>query len=187
LTHSRRDLDAINRRIQERLRSTGLYKVTAVEAARWLDAAGLLKDSQHRSGLPLRNLLRADLIKGQRQEANGRWFIDRVSPDATPAAMAATGQNPPAPRKPAADEETNQQDSDPEESAPDVWYERLRQQYKPQVLQILLIAESPPDPGSGVRRFFYAPDLTLDNLYRGVAEAVYGLEPDFDVRKKIEG
>ena len=55
------------------------------------------------------------------------------------------------------------------------WYEQLRQRYRPQRLSVLLIGESPPDPGVGARRFFYAPTLAAaDNLYRGVAAAVYG-------------
>jgi hypothetical protein len=60
--------------LQRRERS----EVPAVEAARWLDRAGLLRDSPIRPGLPLRNLLRVGLITGQRQEPNHRWFIDRV-------------------------------------------------------------------------------------------------------------
>jgi hypothetical protein len=54
------------------------------------------------------------------------------------------------------------------------WYEKLREQYRPLHVHVLLIAESPPDPGSGDSRFFYSSALTIDNLYRGVAEAVYG-------------
>lgn len=50
----------------------------AVEAAAWLDEAGLLADSSIRPGLPLRRLLREHRILGQRQEANRRWYIDRV-------------------------------------------------------------------------------------------------------------
>ncbi len=46
------------------------------------------------------------------------------------------------------------------------WYEELREQHRPSRLCVLLIAESPPDPGSGERRFFYSPALTIDNLYR---------------------
>jgi hypothetical protein len=65
------------------------------------------------------------------------------------------------------------------------WYDALREQYRPEKLEVLLIAESSPDPGSGAKRFFYAPELTHDNLYRGVAEAVYGTEPGFDVRDKV--
>ena len=45
------------------------------------------------------------------------------------------------------------------------WYEQLRQRYRPELLRVLLVAESPPDPGSGPRRFFYSPTLTIDNLY----------------------
>lgn len=66
------------------------------------------------------------------------------------------------------------------------WYEDLREKYLPDRIRCLLIAESPPDPGAGQRRFFYAPNLSYDNLYRGVAEAVYGAEPSFDVRAKRE-
>ncbi len=65
------------------------------------------------------------------------------------------------------------------------WYEELREKYRPARVRVLLIAESPPDPGSGDRRFFYSPVLTRnDNLYRGVAEAVYGERRDVDLRDK---
>lgn len=48
-----------------------------------------------------------------------------------------------------------------------------------------MIAESPPDPGAGDRRFFFGPVLSqYDNLYRGVATAVYGLDAGFDVTRK---
>ncbi len=66
------------------------------------------------------------------------------------------------------------------------WYDELRSAYRPEHLRVLLIGESPPDPGIGARRFFYAPKLSIDNLYRGVAQAVYGREPGFDVRAKPE-
>ena len=56
------------------------------------------------------------------------------------------------------------------------WYTELREEYKPQRLRYLLVAESPPDAGDNERRFFYSPTLKIDNLYRGVAEAVYGDE-----------
>lgn len=72
------DIDAINSYLQDQLRERARSEVAAVEAAQWLDETGLLKDSQHRPGLPLRNLLRARKIVGQRQELNSRWFIDYV-------------------------------------------------------------------------------------------------------------
>jgi hypothetical protein len=65
------------------------------------------------------------------------------------------------------------------------WYEELRESYRPAVVRVLLIGESPPDPGEGPRRFFYAPTLSHDNLYRGAAEAFYGEQPDFDIKDKV--
>jgi hypothetical protein len=64
------------------------------------------------------------------------------------------------------------------------WYDELREAYRPDRLRVLLIAESPPDAGDGARRFFYSPRLSHDNLYRGVADAVYGHGNDIDVRDK---
>jgi len=67
----------------------------------------------------------------------------------------------------------------------DEWYEALRNEYRPRRVNILLVGESSPDPGSGDRRFFYCPVLSAhDNLYRGVAEAFYGGDAAFDVRDK---
>jgi hypothetical protein len=64
------------------------------------------------------------------------------------------------------------------------WYEQLREQYRPDRLEVLLIGESPPDPGTGRRRFFYAPTLQIDNLYRGVAQGLYGDRPGLDLADK---
>jgi hypothetical protein len=71
------DIYKISRFLQNRLREKGLSEVTANDAAKWLDEAGLLKDSPTRPGKPLRDLLRAKQIIGQRQESNHRWFIDK--------------------------------------------------------------------------------------------------------------
>jgi hypothetical protein len=65
------------------------------------------------------------------------------------------------------------------------WYETLRAQHRPSRLRVLLIAESPPDPGAGVRRFFYSPELTVDNLYRAVVEALYGERDDVEASRKV--
>ncbi len=61
--------------------------------------------------------------------------------------------------------------------AEDAWYERLRKQYKPEKVRLLLVGESAPSDHDGTRRrnFFYADHLGYDNLYRGVVEALYGL------------
>jgi hypothetical protein len=64
------------------------------------------------------------------------------------------------------------------------WYEQLRQQHRPDRLEVLLVGESPPDPGAGGRRFFYAPTLQIDNLYRGVTRALYGDHAGVDLTDK---
>lgn len=75
---SEMDVPAINEFVQRRLAALDLESTTAVEAAKWLDEANLLKDSVERRGKPLRDLMRAGRIVGQRQEPNRRWYIDRV-------------------------------------------------------------------------------------------------------------
>lgn len=64
--------------IQVVLRIRGLPRVDAVTAAAWLDAVGILKDSPSRPGKPLRDMLRANMIAGQHQEASHRWFVCRL-------------------------------------------------------------------------------------------------------------
>jgi hypothetical protein len=56
------------------------------------------------------------------------------------------------PRRPAAKDQSDT-----------AWYDQLRDEYRPTRLALVLIGESPPDPGAGARRFFYAPELTHDN------------------------
>jgi hypothetical protein len=57
------------------------------------------------------------------------------------------------------------------------WYTTLREHYRPERVRLLLIGESAPDPGAGERRFFYAPALGPDNLFRGVVHALYDERP----------
>jgi double-stranded uracil-DNA glycosylase len=73
------DISRINTFLQDQLSRKGMEEVSAVEAASWLHDASILRDSESRRGKPLRDLLRQQQILGQRQEANGRWFIERVS------------------------------------------------------------------------------------------------------------
>lgn len=56
------------------------------------------------------------------------------------------------------------------------WYQKLRDQWEPEHVQLLLIGESPPDDRGDVsrRRFFYADRLErYDNLFRSVIAALY--------------
>ncbi|NLY98667.1 MAG: very short patch repair endonuclease [Clostridiaceae bacterium] len=76
-------IDEINLFIQDELAKLKLNKVGAVQAARWLDSTGLLKDSKNRPGLPLRRLLRDGKICEGKKE--GRfWFIYSIHPCMNP-------------------------------------------------------------------------------------------------------
>lgn len=82
------DSEAVAAFLQQRLAQLGVDDVPAVEAARWLDHAGLLTDSIDRPGLPLRKMLRAGVIPHAQQRPaspNGKWFIVRaiMSPGST--------------------------------------------------------------------------------------------------------
>ena len=79
------DFHAINLYLQDRLERERRAKVRAVEAAIWLDEAGLLPN--RKNGLPLRNLLRAGRIAGQEQrpdQPNGRWWVRRLAASSKP-------------------------------------------------------------------------------------------------------
>lgn len=58
------------------------------------------------------------------------------------------------------------------------WYIELREQWRPERVRLLVIAESPPASGDdgGQRRFFYHDYLGYDNLFRGVVQAMYGVQ-----------
>ncbi len=74
-------IERINEYLQSRLLNLACVRVSAVEAAKWLDEASLLQDSSNRPGRPLRRLLRANRIVGQEQrpnQKNGRWWINRL-------------------------------------------------------------------------------------------------------------
>ncbi len=87
------DLYAINLHLQERLEQEWRDEVRAVEASVWLDEAGLLAD--RKKGLPLRGLLRAGRIAGQKQHPNnknGSWWIRRLAESRDPHAMSQARQ-----------------------------------------------------------------------------------------------
>lgn len=67
----------INRYLQNKLDELNLHEVNAVTAARWLGESGVLKDSIHRPGLPLRRYLRSGKISSAYQYPNRRWVIRR--------------------------------------------------------------------------------------------------------------
>ena len=84
------DLYKINIHLQKRLEHDWCEEVRAVEAARWLHDADLLRNYNY--GLPLRRLLRAGRIAGQEQrpnQKNGAWFIRRLAASRDPRAIRA--------------------------------------------------------------------------------------------------
>lgn len=59
----------------------------------------------------------------------------------------------------------------------DPWYAERRERWRPDHVRLLLIAESPPDPGGGPRRYFYDDDMTAqDSLFREIARTLLGAE-----------
>ena len=72
------DVAKINTFLQAQLRRKGRIEVAAVEAAQWLDAAGLLADRTARRGQPLRKLLRKGVIAGGEQRSARWWWIRQV-------------------------------------------------------------------------------------------------------------
>ena len=74
------NIDLIIKKIDEYLEKNNLNEVKAVEAAEYLDRIGVLKDSKSRPGLPLRNILRDNLIPNAEYRikpwnTRGNWFI----------------------------------------------------------------------------------------------------------------
>ena len=63
--------------LQQELRRRNIQEVKAVEAASWLDSAGMLVDRKERRGAPLRNMLRCNTILGSELRGK-RWFIKRI-------------------------------------------------------------------------------------------------------------
>jgi hypothetical protein len=149
---------------QGELLKRSLQSVAAVEAARWLDRAGLLKDSARRPGLPLRKLLRAGRIAGQRQEPNDRWFIDRVEPTS------------PAPTEGGKPVAVSSSPTSRVSAAADLPHVKklteAREKYRPHAIKYLLVAESPPTEGSG--RYFYFEDVSEgDSLFWQTIKTLY--------------
>ena len=69
--------EKINNYIQEELKKRNLDEATAIDAARWLDDANLLKDYKQRPGMNLRKLCRQKKIKHALKRGETKWFIQR--------------------------------------------------------------------------------------------------------------
>ena len=75
---SEKNINDINQFLQNKLNEQELSEVSAVDAAYWLDEAGILKDTKDRPGKPLRDLLRDNKINNAIQKNARFWFILRT-------------------------------------------------------------------------------------------------------------
>jgi hypothetical protein len=175
-------VDRINAFLQTELRRRRIDEAAAVDAARWLDTAGLLNDSGSRPGLPLRNLLRANRIQGGTQRpptSHGRWYIERLD---APRPGAQTGA-------------TNARRKREARSAPVAGgdagaaarrrRERAAKKYRAAAIELLLVAEAPP---AALDRYFYYEDVPRqDSLFRYVARAILNVEPTRGSKAELLG
>jgi hypothetical protein len=160
--------------IQNELLKRGMQHVSAVEAAQWLDSAGFLQDSKAHPGKPLRDLLRAGIIQGQRQESNRRWFIDRLidarSESRSSAPISAQPQARPMKKQHSADPEVKGLVAEVSNLAQR--FDEARERYRPGRIRYLLVAESPPRVASG--RFFYFEGVhDADSLFWETMKVLY--------------
>jgi hypothetical protein len=167
-------VDRVNFFLQEELRRRGVKEVAAVEAARWLEAAGVLGNSDSRPGLPLRNMLRAGQITGAEQRpptSHGRWYISGVGNRASGGSDLGAATNSRHKRSPA----PRASSDDHSGRAARRRRERAARKYQPGAVKLLLVAEAPP---SALDRYFYFGDVTTqDSLFRYVARAILRTEP----------
>jgi len=159
------NIEAINAYIQEMLVKSGHRFVTAVEAARWLNSDGSLRDSPSRPGKPLRDLLRAGLVKGARQDPPGPhsnwtvWRVDlnHVEPNTTPK----------PPRQLMSTDEVG-----PEREVARILQREAAVRYRPKAVKTLLIAEAPP---LALDRYFYFEEVFIqDALFWETMKVLYG-------------
>lgn len=62
-------------------------------------------------------------------------------------------------------------------SLEDPWYSERRARWRPPVVRLLIVAESPPDPLRSGRRYFYDGDLTrYDGLFREVVKVLFRVD-----------
>lgn len=174
-------VDRINAFLQEELRRRRVAEVAAVEAARWLDEAAVLKDSGSRPGLPLRNLLRAGRIEGGVQRppmSHGRWFIERVHGPGGQSRSPSPTRNAPASGKTQSDLRATS-----EAAAARARRDRAARKYRPAAVKLLLVGEAPP---SSLDRYFYFEDVSIqDSLFRYIARAILKVEPTRETKPDL--
>lgn len=160
------------------LAKTGRPDIYPVEANALLAKAGLLHDSKHRPGKPLRDLLRKRQLPHAFQSGGkgSSWTIPHSSRRSVGSSNYLTSTQPP--KESVATMGKPEVSSIVNTSELKAQLEKARLKYKPDEIKYLLIAEAPPD---SVDRFFYYDKVRQhDYLFLGVVQALYP-----DLKKKF--
>ena len=136
--------------------------ITAPEANKILEEAGLLVDSNDRSGKPLRILLSEGCFP-YAHKINGRWVIPYSKDDSAKLYCQE--------RKDTADENNTRSILPEYINELKKKLEESRLNYKPDKIKYLLVAQAPPD---NIERFFYYTNVTNhDYLFLGIIGVLY--------------
>lgn len=161
------DINEIIKAIDDELERTGKNFLTPPEANKLLERLHILNDRDARSGLPLRKLLRQRKIPHAYQEGGkgSNWKIPHSnSKNLKSSNYPSKGDN-----NSKSKGITNNQDLDFTKIKKKI--EEARENYKPDKIKYLLIAEAPPE---SLERFFYFLDVkTADWLFLGVMQTLY--------------
>ena len=160
------DITAIIAYLDKYLEESGNTAVTAVKANELLADQGLLRDSEHRPGLPLRNLLREDLIPHAYQipkKKYGKWYIPK-------SRGRKIGQGETSSEKKGGKVGVLTPQNDGPTRVPNPKIEVIRRKYKPAKIKILFIGESPPAGGT----FFYDGNSNLAKYTKSAFENCFG-------------
>lgn len=171
--------DAVNSALQDELRRRGLGEIGSVEAARYLEAAGILADSASRPGLPLRRMLRAGQIAGAEQRPAalyGRWYIKAVAGLRPGGSDSRTATR-------ARDQTSRARNDEGASVAARRRRDRAARKYRPDHIKLLLLAEAPP---SALNRYFYFEHVpSQDSLFRYVTRVLLGVEPTRSTKRDL--
>lgn len=160
------DIRKIIEAMDSEIIATGQEFLTPSEANAMLEQRGLLRNSKHRPGLPLRRLCRERRIPHAFQ-TGGKGSAWRI-PHSKSNPVDVTNVVPDNQDKTETDRPSNDM-ADIERKV-----KEAREKYKPDEIRILLVAEAPPDK---LDRFFYYPDVkTADWLFLGIMQVLYPTE-----------
>ncbi|NLA14693.1 MAG: hypothetical protein GX867_10630 [Tissierellia bacterium] len=156
-----KDTNKIIKYLDDYLMKNHIQFISAPEANKILEEAGLLKDSNNNTGKPLRELLRKGYFPHAYQEngKNSRWKIPHSKNDTVNLHCQE--------KKDMAGKKQSKNDINELQNR----IENSRLNYKPDKTKYLLIAQAPPD---NIERFFYYTNVPKhDYLFLGIIGVLY--------------